>query len=201
MPEQRERQGTLAGPVAAAARRLRRRGESSSIKIWTGTTGAPATPNLDNHHLPPIPGASPSGAAPNGRTSPPSSRQSSANDRQRFTRTSTRRRPKRPARPPPPSQGQRRAHCWEDHTPQPRHQGSLRPTQALREERGGRPPAAQRPPSHGRHIAATGARRGRPKGGHRNDGDLRSPGVCWPTARRHTLLGAPATGTLHGVGA
>ena len=60
-------------------------------------------------------------------------------------------------------------------------------------------PAAQRPPSNGRHIAATGARRERPKGGHRNDGDLRPPGVFWPTARRHALLGAPATGTLHAV--
>ena len=61
------------------------------------------------------------------------------------------------------------------------------------------PPAAQRPPSHGGHIAATRAQRERPKDGHTNDGDLRPPGVPWPTACRHAQLGAPATGTLHGV--
>ena len=60
-------------------------------------------------------------------------------------------------------------------------------------------PAAQKPPSHGGHIAAARTQRERPKGGHRNDGDLRPPGVRWPTARRHALLGAPATGTPHGV--
>ena len=61
------------------------------------------------------------------------------------------------------------------------------------------PPAAPKPPGHGGHIAATRARRGRPKGARRNDRDLRPSGVRWPTARRHALLGAPATGTLHGV--
>ena len=129
-----KRQGILADPVAAAARRLPRRGESSSMWIWTGTTGAPATPTPGDHHLPPTPGAGPRGPAPNGRTSPPSSRQSSANDRQRFTRTPTRRRKKHPARPPPPSQGQRPTHYPVDHTPRTRDKGSLRPTQALREE-------------------------------------------------------------------
>ena len=61
------------------------------------------------------------------------------------------------------------------------------------------PPTAPKPPSHGRHIATTGARRERPEGGLRNDRDLRPSGVRWPTARRHDLLGAPATGALHGV--
>ena len=61
------------------------------------------------------------------------------------------------------------------------------------------PPAAPKPPNHRGHIAATRARRERPKGGHRNDRDLRPSGVPWPTARRHPLLGAPATGTLHGI--
>ena len=61
------------------------------------------------------------------------------------------------------------------------------------------PPAAPKPPSHGGHIAAPGARREGPKGGRRNDRDLRPSGVCWPNARRHALLGAPVTGTLHRV--
>ena len=64
---------------------------------------------------------------------------------------------------------------------------------------GAAPPAAQKQPSHRGHIAATGAECEGPKGGHRNDRDLRPPGVRWPTARRNALLGAPATGTLHGV--
>ena len=143
-----KRRGTLADPVTAAARRLPRRGESSSMKIWTGTTGAPATPTPGDHHLPPTPGAGPRGPAPNGRTSPPSSRQSSANNRQRFTRTATRRRGKHPARPLPPSQGQRPTHRREDHTQRTRDQGSLRPTQALHKERGGslpRSPEAAKP--------------------------------------------------------
>ena len=49
------RQGTLADPVTAAARRLPRHGESSSMRVWTGTTGAPATPTPNGHHLPPTP--------------------------------------------------------------------------------------------------------------------------------------------------
>ena len=135
-----KRQGTLADPVAAAARRLPRRGESSSMRIWTGTTGAPATPTPGEHHLPPIPDAGPIGPAPNGRTSTPFSRQSSASGRQRFKRTPARQRAKHQARPPPPSQGQRPTHCRGDHTPRTRDQGSLRPTQALRKEWGGSPP-------------------------------------------------------------
>ena len=143
-----KRQGTLANPVAAAARRLPQRSESSSMRIWTGNTGAPATLTPGDHHLPPTPGAGPRGPAPNRRTSPPSSRQSSANDRQRFTRTPTRRRKKHPARLPPPSRDQRPTHCREDHTPRTPDQKSLRPTQAPRMERGGnlpRSPEATKP--------------------------------------------------------
>ena len=81
-----KRQGTLAYHVAAAARHLPRRGESSSMRVWTGTTGAPATPTPSGHHLPPIPDAGPRSPAPNERTSPPVSRQSSASGRQCFTR-------------------------------------------------------------------------------------------------------------------
>ena len=145
------RQGALADPVAAAAGRLLRRCVSSCMRIWTGTAGAPATPTPGDHHLPPIPGAGPRGPAPNEHTSPPSSRQLSANDRQRFTRTPTRRRAKHPAHPPPPSQGQRPTHCREDHTPRTRDQRSLRRTQALRKERGGSPPrspVAAKPQGH-----------------------------------------------------
>ena len=159
------RQGILADPVAAAARRLPRRGESSSMTVWTGTTRAPATPTPGDHHLPPTPGAGPRGPAPNRRTSPPSSRQSSANDRQRFTRTPTRRRKKHPARPPPTSQGQRPTHCREEHTPRTGDQGSLRPTQALRKEQGGnlpRSPEAAKPrKTHRGNRGTTRAAQGR----------------------------------------
>ena len=50
-----KRRETLADPVAAAARRLPWRRESSSMRVRTGTTGAPATPTRSGHHLPPIP--------------------------------------------------------------------------------------------------------------------------------------------------
>ena len=135
-----KRQGTLANPVAAAARRLPRRGESSSMRVRTGTTGAPATPTPSEHHLRPIPDAGPRGPTPNGRTSPPFSRQSSASGRQRPTRTPAGQRTEHPARLPPPSQGQQPTHCRGDHTPRTRDQGSLRPTQGLRKERGDSPP-------------------------------------------------------------
>ena len=131
-----KRQGTLADPVTAAAGRLPRRGESSSMRVWTGPTGAPATPTPSGHHLPPIPDAGPRGPAPNGRTSPPFSRRSSASGRRRFTRAPAGRRTEHPAHPPPPSQGQRPTRCRGDHTPRTRDQGSLRPTQGLRKERG-----------------------------------------------------------------
>ena len=130
------RQGTLADPVAAAARSLPRHGESSSMRVWTGTTGAPATPTPNGHHLPPIPDAGPRGPAPNGRKSPPFSRQSSASARRRLTRAPAGRRTERPGHPLPPSQGQRPTRRQGDHTPRTRGQGSLRPTQGLRKGRG-----------------------------------------------------------------
>ena len=160
-----KRQGILADPVAAAARRLPRRGQSSSMRIWTGTTGAPATPTPGEHHLPPIPDAGPRGPATNGRASPPFSRQSSASGRQPFKPTTARRQGKHPARPPPPSQGQRPTHCRGDRTPRTRHQGSLRPTQALRKERGGSPPrspeTAKPQRAHGGNRGTTRAAQGR----------------------------------------
>ena len=92
------------------------------MRVWTGTTGAPATPTPSGHRLPPIPDAGPRGPAPNRRTSPPFSRQSSASGRQRFTRTPAGRRTEHPARPPPPSQGQRPTHCRGDHRPRTRRE-------------------------------------------------------------------------------
>ena len=135
-----KRRGTLADLVAAAARRPPQHDESSSMRIWTGTTGAPATPTLGEHHRPPTPDAGPRGPAPSGRTSPPFSRRPSASGKQRFKRTLARRRAKRPAHPPPPSRGQRPIRYREDHTPRTRDQGSPRPTPALRKGRGGSPP-------------------------------------------------------------
>ena len=194
-----KRQGTLADPVAAAARRLPWRGESSSMRIWTGTTGAPATSTPSEHHLPPIPDAGPRGPASNGRTSPPFPRQSSAGGR-------------RASRGPPPGGG-RSIQLVRRLPPrvsgQPTVGGTTSHGHATKGACGGpkpcvrsggtAPPEAPEPPSHGGHISATGARRERPKDGHRNDRDLRPSGVRWPTARRHALLGAPATGTLHRV--
>ena len=118
------RRGTLADPVAGAACRLPRHGESSSMRVWTGTTGAPATPTPNGRHLPPIPDASPRGHAPNGHSSPPFSRQLSASDRQRFRRAPAGRQTERPAHLPPPSQGQRPTCCRGDHTPRTRGPGS-----------------------------------------------------------------------------
>ena len=143
-PEQR--QGTRNPGQSRRRSRTRhpRRGESSSMRVWTGTTGAPATPKPSGHHLPPIPVAGPRGPAPNGRTSRPFSRQSSASGRQRSTQAPAGRQTEHPARPPPPSQGQRPTHCQGDHTPRTRDQGSLRPTQGLRKERGDSPPHSPR---------------------------------------------------------
>ena len=169
------------------------------MRIWTGTTGAPATPTLGEHHRPPTPDAGSRGPAPSGRTSPPFSRRPSASGKQRFKQTLARRRAKRPAHPPPPCRGQRPICYREDHTPRTRDQGSPRPTPALRKGRGGSPPAVQKPPGHRGHIAAAGTRRERTKGGHRDDRDLQPPEARWPAAHRHALLDAPATGTPHGV--
>ena len=135
-----KRRGTLVVPVAAAARRPPQREESFSMRIWTGTTEAHATPTLGEHHRPPTPDAGPRGALPSGRTSQPFSRRPRASGKQRFKRTLARRRAKRPAHPPPPSQGPRPIRYREVHTPRTRDQGSPRPTPALRKARGGSPP-------------------------------------------------------------
>ena len=97
----------LAAPAAAAASQLPRHGESSCMRIRTGTMEVPTTPAPNAHHLPPIPDADPRGPAPNERTSPPFSRQPSASNWQRFTRALTGQQTECPAHPPPPSQGQR----------------------------------------------------------------------------------------------
>ena len=143
------KQGTLAAPAAAAAHHLPRHGESSFMRVWTETIGAPTTPTPNGHHLPPIPDASSRGPAPKGRTSPPFSRQSSASDRQRFTRAPSGRQTEHPAHPPPPSQGQRPTRCQGDHTPRARGQGSPRPTQGLRKGWGNSPPHAPPPRARG----------------------------------------------------
>ena len=97
------------------------------------------------HHLPPIPDAGPRGPAPNRRTSPPFSRQSSASDRQRFTRAPAGRQTEHPAHPAPPSQGQRPTRCRGKHTPRTRGHGSPRPPQGLRKGWGDSPPPPYTP--------------------------------------------------------
>ena len=157
------------------------------MTVWTGTTGAPATPTPSSHHLPPIPDASPRGPAPNGRTSTPYSRQSSASGRQRFTRA--------------PPGGGRSIQLIRRLTPrvsgQPavvgttRHghgtKGACGRHKACARSGATAPPTAPKPQSHRGHIATTRARREQPKGGRRNDRDLRPSGVCRPTARHHDL--------------
>ena len=105
------RQGTLAAPAVAAARRLPRHGESCSTRIRTEAMEVPTTSTLNRRHLLPLPDAGPRGPAPNGCTSPPFSRQPSASDRQRFTRSPAGQQMERPAHPPPPSQSRRPARC------------------------------------------------------------------------------------------
>ena len=139
------------------------------MRVWTGTTGAPATPTPSGHHLPPIPDAGPRGPVPNGRTSPPFSSQSSASGRQHFTRAPAGRRMKHPARSPPPSQGQQPTHCRGDHTPQTRDQGSLRPTQGLRKERGGSPPPQ---PTNRQATEGTSQQLGHDASGSRADAEM-----------------------------
>ena len=159
------RQGTLADPVAAAARRLPRHGELFSMRVWTRTTGAPATLTPIGHHLPAIPDARPRGPAPNGRTSRPFSCQSSASDRQRFTRAPARRQTERPAHRPPPSHSQRPTRCRGDHTPRTRAQGSPRPTQGLckgwRDSPAHSPQTAEAQRAHRNNGGATRAAQGR----------------------------------------
>ena len=127
-----KRQGTLAPPAAAAARRLPRHGESSSMRIPAGTIKVPTTPAPTGRHLPPIPDADLRGHARSRRTSPPFSRQPSASDWRRFTRAPTGQQTERPAHPPPPSQGWRPTCSRGDSTPQTRSPGSPRPTKGLR---------------------------------------------------------------------
>ena len=111
------RQGTLAAPAAAAARRLPRHGKSSSTRIPTEAMEVPTTPTPNGHHLPPIPDAGPRGLAPNGRKSRPFSRQPSSSDRQRLTQAPAGQQTERTAHPPPPSRGRWPALCWRDSTP------------------------------------------------------------------------------------
>ena len=149
-----KKRGTLADPVAAAARRPPQRDEFSSMRIWRGTTGAPATPKLGEHHRPPTRDTGPRGPAPSGRTSPPFSRRPGGSGKQRLKRTLARRRAKRPAHLPPPSRGQRPIRYREDHAPRTRDQGSPRPTPTLRKGRGG-----QRSPQSGSRQATKGTSR------------------------------------------
>ena len=171
------RQRTLADPVAAAARRLPRHGESSSTRVWTGTTGAPATPTPNGLHLPPIPDAGPRGPAPNGAHP-----HHSHNSRARATGSAS--------RGPPPG-GRRtvqlihRLPPWVSSRPAVmgstghRHaaKGACGRPKACARNGGTAPPTAPKPPRHGGHIATTGARREQPKGGRRNDRDLQPSGV------------------------
>ena len=102
--------------------------------------GAPTTPTPNRHRLLPIPDAGPRGPAPNGRTSPPFSRQLNASDRQRFTRAPAGRQTEHPAHQPPPSHGQQPTRCRGDQTPRTRGPGSVRPTQGQRKGWGDSPP-------------------------------------------------------------
>ena len=145
-----KRQGTLAALAAAAARHLPRHGESSSMRVWTENMGAPTTPTPNGRHLQPIPDADPRGPAPNGRTSPPFSRQPSTSDRQRFTRAPAGRQTDHPAHLPPPSHGRLPTRRWGDHTPRTRGQGSPRPTEGLCKGWGDSPPHTRPPASEGR---------------------------------------------------
>ena len=126
------RQGTLAAPVAAVARRLPRHGESSSMKVWTETIGPlrPPRPTEIIYHR----SLTPVQNAPHrmGAHPLPFSRQSNASNRQRFTRTPPGRQKEHQAHLPPPSQGQRPTRCQGDHTPRRHGPGSLRSTQGLR---------------------------------------------------------------------
>ena len=136
------RQGTVATPGGAAARRLPQHDESSSLRIQTKAMEVPTTSTPNRYHLPPIPDAGPRGPAPNGRTSPPFTRQPRERDRQRFTRTPTRQQMERPARPPPPSQDQRPACCRGKSRPRTHGQGDPQPTNGLQKGGGDNPPNA-----------------------------------------------------------
>ena len=141
------RQGTLAAPGTAAARRLPQHGKSSSKRIRTDAMEVPTTSTPNGHHLPPILDAGPRGPAQNGHTSPPFSRQPSESDRQRFTQTPKGQQTELPAHPPPPSQGRRPARCRGDSTPQTDGQGNPRPTNDLHKGFGDNPPNTPPPES------------------------------------------------------
>ena len=140
------RQGTLAAPGAAAARRLPQHGESSSKRAWTEAMEVPRTQASNGHRLPPIPNGGPRGPAPSARTSPPFPRQPSELNRQRSTQTPTRQQTVRPARPPPPSQGRRPACCQGNGTPRTHGQGDPRPTNGPNRGWGDKPLNAPPPP-------------------------------------------------------
>ena len=173
-----KRQRTLAYPVAAAARRFRRHGESSSMRVWTGTMGAPATSTPSGHHLPLIPDAGRRGFAPNRRTfdhshASPAGATGSAS---RGPPPGGGRSIKLIRRLPPRVSGQPavRGITRHGHTAK----GACGRPKACARNGGTAPPTAPKLRRHGGHIATTGAGRERPKGGHRNDGDLQPSGVC-----------------------
>ena len=134
------RRGTLAAPAAVAARRLPRHGESSSMRIRTGTMEVSTTPAPNGRHLPLFSDAHPRDHAQSGRTSRPFSRQPSASDWRRFTRAPTGQQLERSAHPRHPSQGRWPTRCRADNTPRTRSQGSPRPTKDLRKGWGDSPP-------------------------------------------------------------
>ena len=119
------------------------------MRIRTGTIEVSRTPAPNGHHLTAIPDADPRGQAPNGRTSPPFSRQPSASDWQRFTRAPTGQQTERPARLPPPSQGRRPTRCRGDSTPRTRSHGSPRLTKDLRKRWRNSPPFTPPPRERG----------------------------------------------------
>ena len=141
------KQVSLAASGTAAARRFPQHGESSSTRVRTEAMEVPTTSTPNGHRLPPIPDAGPRGPAPNGRTSLPFPRQASESDRQRFTRIPTGQQTERPARPLPPSQGRRPAHCRGDNTPRTHGQRNPRPTKGLHKGWGDNPPNV--PPASG----------------------------------------------------
>ena len=147
-PSRARRQGILAAPAAAASLRIPRHSDSCSTWIRTDTMEVPTTSTPNGHHLPPIPNAGPRSPAPNRRTSPPFPRQRSASGRQRFTQAFTGQQTERPAHPPPPSHGRRRAHRRGDRTPwthgQVKPAADQRPAQGV----GGLP--LETPPPHER---------------------------------------------------
>ena len=145
------RQGPLAAPASGAARRLPRHGESSATRIRTEAMEVAPNSTPNGHHLPPTSDAGPRGPAPNGRTSPPFPRQSSASDRQRSVLVPTGQQTERPAHPPPPSQPREPA-------------ADQRPAQGV----GGQPPQHPPPPQAGRDDIGRGH-------GHRSPD---KPGPC-----------------------